>query len=207
MRLSCGSLTPTSSFAPRRSSWFHRCALESVVPVALLLAAQTSAAQPNGDAAKQARLIPATAPEILRAVRTSGSRVVLVNVWATWCLPCRKEFPDLVRLARNYAKRGLKVIFVSGDFDDERSQVVEFLTAHGVRSDSYLKAGKDEEFIDAFDPEWSGALPATFIYDATGSLRHAILESTSYERLENLVLALLDEDTPTVPGPQRGEAK
>jgi thiol-disulfide isomerase/thioredoxin len=174
------------------------------IAAAILIATPASAAPPNGDAAKQVHLMPATAPEILRAVRASDSRVVLVNVWATWCMPCRKEFPDLVRLSRNYAKRGLEVIFVSGDFDDQRSQVVEFLAAHGVRGDTYLKAGKDQEFIDTFDPDWSGALPATFIYDGTGSLRRAILESTSYERLEKLVVALLDEDKPPVSNPQQG---
>lgn len=140
-------------------------------------------------------------------MRTSDSRAVLVNVWATWCLPCRKEFPDLVRLGRDYAKQGLKVIFVSGDFDDQRSQVIEFLAAHGVQGDTYLKTGKDEEFIDAFDPDWSGALPATFLYDGAGSLQHAILESASYERLEKLVVALLDRDTPAEPDPRQGEAK
>jgi thiol-disulfide isomerase/thioredoxin len=153
-------------------------------------------ATPLGVGAEQLHLIPATAPEILGVARASTSRAVLVNVWATWCLPCRKEFPDLVRLARDYAKTGLKVIFVSGDFAGERSQVEEFLAANGVTGDTYLKTGKDEEFIDAFDPAWSGALPATFIYDGTGSLRHSILESASYERLEKLIAPLLDGKEP-----------
>ncbi|HXM77534.1 MAG TPA: TlpA disulfide reductase family protein, partial [Thermoanaerobaculia bacterium] len=37
-------------------------------------------------------------------------RVVLVNFWATWCVPCREEFPDLVRLQRDLAPRGLRVL-------------------------------------------------------------------------------------------------
>jgi thiol-disulfide isomerase/thioredoxin len=156
--------------------------------------------------AGQVRLVHASAPEILRAVRASGGRAVLVNVWATWCLPCRKEFPDLVRLGTNYANRGLKVLFVSGDFESERSQVIEFLASHGVQGEAYLKAGKDEEFIDAFDPDWSGALPATFLYDGTGSLRHSILESTSYDRLEKLIVLLLDERELTKSAP-KGETK
>jgi thiol-disulfide isomerase/thioredoxin len=158
-----------------------------------LFATHASAAPPNGDAAKQVRLTPATAPEILRAVRASDGNAVLVNVWATWCLPCRKEFPDLVRLGKDYADRGLKVVFVSGDFDGQQTQVIEFLAAHGVMGETYLKAGKDGEFIDAFDRNWSGALPATFLYDGTGALRHSVLEAASYEQLEKLIVALLNE--------------
>jgi thiol-disulfide isomerase/thioredoxin len=146
---------------------------------------------------EQPRLIAATAPEILRAVRSSASRAVLVNVWATWCIPCRKEFPDLVRLSKRYADRDLEVFFVSGDFADERSQVIEFLAQHGVVGDTYLKVGKDEEFIDAFDPEWSGALPATFLYDEIGSLRHSVLGSAPYEQLDKLIVALLKENEAT----------
>jgi len=151
----------------------------------------------DGDASPsvdRVQLIPATAPDILRAVRAANSKVVLVNVWATWCLPCRKEFPDLVRLGKDYASRGLKVVFVSGDFGDARDQVLEFLAAHGVEGRTFLKAGKDEAFINAFNPDWSGALPATFLYDRTGTLQHSILESTTYEELEKRVVAMLGAD-------------
>ena len=47
------------------------------------------------------------------------------------------------------------------------------------------------EFIDAFDPKWSGALPATFIYDGTGTLRHSILGAATYEQFEKQILPLL----------------
>ena len=150
--------------------------------------------EPTPKSADAVELTAATAREILDAVRVSDSGVVLVNVWATWCLPCRKEFPDLVRLGRDYASRGLKVIFVSGDFETEKTQVVDFLSANGVSGNTYLKAGKDEEFIDAFDPAWSGALPATFLFDRSGTRQHSILESTTYEQLEKQVIAMLAEE-------------
>jgi thiol-disulfide isomerase/thioredoxin len=129
-------------------------------------------------------LRPATAADILKAVRAPGARAVLVNVWATWCIPCREELPDLLRLRRDYAPKGLRVILVSGDFSSDAEQAAGFLGQLGVDFPTYLKQGTDMEFIDAFDHKWSGALPATFIYDAAGHQKGAIHGIATYAQLE-----------------------
>jgi thiol-disulfide isomerase/thioredoxin len=136
-------------------------------------------------------LVPATAGDVLQAVRAPGARAVLVNVWATWCIPCREEMPDLLRLRRAYADRGLRVVLVSGDFASDAEQATAFLGEQGVDFPTYLKKGSDMEFIDAFDPRWSGALPATFIYDDAGRLRHAIYGKGSYRKFEEKVRDVL----------------
>jgi peroxiredoxin len=56
---------------------------------------------------------------------------------------------------------------------------------------SYVKKGADLSFIDAFHKQWSGALPATFIYDRKGNLRSFWEGITSYEELETTVSGLL----------------
>lgn len=134
---------------------------------------------------------PVTAAELLAAVRAADAKAVLVNVWATWCIPCREEFPDLLRLRRAYAGQGLKVLFVSGDFSTERAAAAAFLTEQGVDFPTYIKTGDDMQFIDAFDPQWSGALPATFIYDRTGTRRHALLGKSTYAQFEEKVRDVL----------------
>jgi thiol-disulfide isomerase/thioredoxin len=137
-------------------------------------------------------VVPATGQEILRRVGEPGANVVLVNVWATWCVPCMEEFPHLVRLRRAYAERGLRVILVSGDFAGELPRVRMFLATQGVDFVSYIKSGDDMEFINALSPRWSGALPATFIYDGGGSLRQMWESQASYERFERGVLEVLN---------------
>lgn len=126
----------------------------------------------SGGSTPEPPLVPATAGQVLEAVRRPGARAVLLNVWATWCVPCVEEFPDLVRLQREYGPRGLRLVLVSMDFGLEREERVrEFLKRHGVDFESYLKAGDDMEFIDQLEPRWSGALPATLLYDGRGVLR------------------------------------
>jgi len=138
-------------------------------------------------------LRPASAGELLEIIERSAADVVLVNVWATWCLPCREEFPDIVRLRRAYEGRGLEVVFVSGDLEADISQVQGFLAEQGVDFPSYLKVGKDMEFIDTFYPEWSGLLPATFIYDAQRAVQHFWEGEASYEVFESRVLDVLNQ--------------
>lgn len=136
---------------------------------------------------------PATGEQILDAVRAANNKVVVVNVWATWCIPCREEFPDLLRLRRDYQDRGVKLLLVSGDFAGEREQATAFLSEQGVDFPTYIKTGDDMQFINTFDPKWSGALPATFIYDGQGRLRHALLGKSSYAQFEAKVLDVLQQ--------------
>ena len=136
-------------------------------------------------------VVPTTGEGILQAVRDLDANVVLLNVWATWCRPCREEFPDILRLQREYQDEGLKVILVSGDFDTEIREVIAFLAGQGVDFPSYIKAGSDMDFINAINPEWSGALPATFIYDADGTMRHFWEGKVSYVKFEQSILEVL----------------
>jgi thiol-disulfide isomerase/thioredoxin len=162
--------------------------------VALLLA---SALARQGVEAGPPPLVAAGAHEILEAVRRPGAEVTVVNVWATWCLPCREEFPDLMRLNDRFGPRGLRLILVAADFADDRERAVgEFLAGHDVDFTSYLKTGDDMQFIDTIEPRWSGALPATFVYDAGGTLRYFQEGRASYRTLKRQVRSILEGKNP-----------
>lgn len=100
------------------------------------------------------------------------ANVTVVNFWATWCGPCREEFPDFVQLDRDYEEQGVDVLFVSMDFPDEQEAILDFLNQQGWEQPSYLRIGKDNAFIKAMHEDWTGVLPATFVYTQGGTLVH-----------------------------------
>jgi thiol-disulfide isomerase/thioredoxin len=130
---------------------------------------------------RESQIVPVSAVQVREVVAAARGDVVLLNVWATWCNPCREEFPHLVRLQRELASQGFSLVLVSADFDSQLPKVSEFLDGHGVDFRTYRKVGSDAEFIDGIDPRWSGALPATFLYDRGGTLRDFWEGELSYE--------------------------
>jgi thiol-disulfide isomerase/thioredoxin len=139
------------------------------------------------------RVTPVTAADIQRAVREPGAKAVLVNLWASWCGPCREEFPGLVRVARKYQGQGLKVILVSADDDKDMAAVKKFLADEGVDFPAYIKAEKDQPFIDGLDKRWTGALPATFLYDGSGKLRDSWEGGVTFNVFEQKVVEVLSK--------------
>jgi thiol-disulfide isomerase/thioredoxin len=140
---------------------------------------------------------PADADAVLAEVRKPGAAAVLVNVWATWCLPCREEFPDLMRVSRELSARGLRLVLVSADLPDAGAEVVQFLTEQGVDFPTLIKAGKDDPFVNALGREWTGAIPATFVYDAHGKLVRFWEGKADYETIKKRALKALEiKETP-----------
>jgi thiol-disulfide isomerase/thioredoxin len=113
-------------------------------------------------------LEPVTAEQIHERIREPGARATLVNVWASWCGPCREEFPSIVALADRDRSRGLRVLFVSADYDEQAPETRAFLASHHTPGPWLVKAEKDQPFIDGLDQRWSGALPVTIVYDPAG---------------------------------------
>ena len=133
-----------------------------------------------------------THSDALSVVKQSGARLTVVNFWATWCVPCVEEFPSFVKLDERLDDRGVDVMFISTDFPNQKQKVVEFLAEQGVTGTSYLKTGKTTPFVNAFSTEWSGAVPATFIYDSEGTLLDFWEGKVSYDQLRERVTDQLE---------------
>ncbi|MDT5293260.1 MAG: hypothetical protein QOJ76_140 [Acidobacteriota bacterium] len=146
------------------------------IPVAPKPVAQKPAAQPSGIVAAAKPKVTEINDAELKALLGAGDareRPLLVNFWATWCGPCREEFPDLVKIRGQYATDKLDFVIISLDDPSDISKVVpDFLNeVRATALPAYLlHADDDGAAINLVDVYWRGELPATFLYDRAGRL-------------------------------------
>jgi len=142
--------------------------------------AQKPSAKPGAGEAKppvvaqpKVTVIDETELKSLLGAGAGRVRPLLVNFWATWCVPCREEFPDLVKIRRQYAADRLDFVLVSLDDPSDLDKAVpEFLSeVRATALPAYLLHATDDSVaINLVDPTWSGELPATFLYDRSGAV-------------------------------------
>ena len=109
-----------------------------------------------------------------RTVAAHRGQPVVVTLWATWCEPCVKEFPELAALARE--RKDVAFVSVSIDEPVDRKAVETFVSQRRPPFPVYVRAaGPDQAFIDGVDKDWSGVVPATLVYDREGR-RVALLQ-------------------------------
>src|SRR5262245_32467919 len=148
------------------------------------------------EAAGPVQVEVAELPAIMAAVKAPGAAAVLVNVWATWCEPCREEMPDLMRFYRDHRAQGLRLVLISADDEDQREQVARVLAGLGYAELAFIKRGDDMKFIHAFEPILKGSFPATFLSDGRGVRTRSWLGSVTYGELCAGVAGLLPADKP-----------
>ena len=154
------------------------------LPVAMVLAA--------GLLPAQSKLTPLNEASFAKMIATHKGKIVLVDFWATWCVPCRAEMPQLVKLSEKLRARGLDFITVSADEPDKEPAAFKVLMQNAVAAPFYLKkAGDDDKFYDLIDPQWSGEIPAMFIYDRAGKRVRSFLGETPVKDIEAAIQKLL----------------
>jgi thiol-disulfide isomerase/thioredoxin len=133
-------------------------------------------------------LVPINESGFQKLVDSHKGKVVLYDFWATWCAPCRAEFPQLVLLEDKLRSQGLQVITISADDQEHRAAADKFIQMFRVEGPAYRKqADDDDHFINAIDPKWSGALPALFLYDRAGHKVRSFIGETDMAALEKAV--------------------
>jgi cytochrome c biogenesis protein CcmG, thiol:disulfide interchange protein DsbE len=151
---------------------------------ALFLAALASAAacadsEKGADSAADARgLVGNPAPDFEAKVVTGSKetislkdlqgQVVLLDFWGTFCEPCKKSFPKLEELNRKYAKKGLRVIGISEDEDDDKDKIPGFADTYGAKFS--LAWDGDKAIARHYKPE---TMPSSFVIDKNGIVRFA----------------------------------
>jgi thiol-disulfide isomerase/thioredoxin len=128
-----------------------------------------------------------------KAATSQKGKVVVVNVWATWCGPCVEEFPLFVKLSNDYKTKGLVVIGASLDEPEDRSKVATFIGKTKTTFPMYMRTTRTlEEFIQPLDKKWGGTAPTTYVFNKTGKLVGApITGPVTYEKMVKMVQPLL----------------
>jgi|SRR5215510_10534085 len=123
-----------------------------------------------------------------RELAALRGKVLVVDFWATWCLPCISEIPMFNELNRDYKARGVEVIAVSLDAEGA-AKVRPFLKSHPM---DYRQTIGDPSFAAAFDVSDS-SLPVTLLIDKRGAVRFRKVGRTTKDVLEEELNKLLNE--------------
>jgi len=145
---------------------------------------------------KPVKISPAT-PDDLKALRKNGTgKLLLVDFWATWCGPCRKELPEFETMFRMYGHRAFDLVTVSINYPDEKPGVEKALNSEHATSTNLILASTDiYSQLAAFDPDWNGAVPYTVLIRPDGTIAYKV-QSANVDplRLKRLIIANLADD-------------
>ena len=120
-------------------------------------------------------------------------KALVVNFWATWCEPCREEYPMIVELAKEFKPQGVEVVGVDMDDDSDMNLVRRFIIRMQPTFPNYRqKTGIDlDKFYDGVNPRWKGTMPQTMFYGKDGNVVGFFLGSRPKEQFEQAFRATL----------------
>jgi thiol-disulfide isomerase/thioredoxin len=113
-------------------------------------------------------------------------KVVLIDIWATWCQPCKKEMPGYQKLLDRYGSRGFAVVGLKSDLMMDTENPIKFAKEIGVH---YPLAVASEAIVQKFGG--IEGLPTTMIYDRRGILRQKVIGFEYTETFESALKPLL----------------
>ena len=163
--------------------------------VALLLCIATAAsAQRRGSTPRAAgpKVTVVNLAGLKKIIKPHG-KPLLINFWATWCDPCREEFPDLVKLDEQY-KGKIDFITISIDYLSElKRDVPKFLSEMKATMPAYLLHVPDENVaISLLANDWNGSLPMTFLFKGDGSKAYSKMGKVKIPALEAEIKKLIE---------------
>lgn len=141
--------------------------------------------------------LKAVSADDLKALRkNSTGQLLLVDFWATWCGPCRKELPEFETMFRMYGRRPFDLVTVSINYPDEKPGVLKALTAEHATSTNLIMGGTDiYGLLAAFDPAWEASVPYTLLIRPDGEVVYKVEgQATDPLELKRKIIANLEDD-------------
>ena len=164
--------------------------IRTAIAAAMLLAAGSALAAPQVKAPRDPEMI--NIQGFQKILEQNRGKALLVNFWATWCEPCRDEYPMLNELAKQYGPKGLEVVGVSMDDDGDLILMRRFLARYKPIFPNYRKtAGAEAEFRQSVLAGWTGTMPVSVFYAKDGRQVGHFIGEKSREQYEEAIRGLL----------------
>jgi thiol-disulfide isomerase/thioredoxin len=142
-----------------------------------------------------ANLSPVDDKAVKSMIDNDKGKVVLVNFFASWCAPCHKEFPDIVKLYDKYKDQGLDVIAISMNDVTEKPDMEAFIKETKPPFTVYLTSSTEDSAYKAYYDVWNtqdgDTLPMSMIFDRSGKLQHYYPKERNYTQMEQDITPLL----------------
>jgi thiol-disulfide isomerase/thioredoxin len=146
------------------------------------------------EAAGEVKLVLKDYDALQALIASKKGKVVVVDVWSTYCDPCMKEFPGLVGLHKKYGLEKVACISMCTNYsgigkpEDELAEPLKFLQKQGATFDNLLSTDADEALYKKLK---IGSVPCIFVYDADGKLAKLFDKETTYAEVEKVVTPLV----------------
>jgi thiol-disulfide isomerase/thioredoxin len=137
-----------------------------------------------------------SADQLTKLRQNAGTdKLLLVNVWATWCGPCVKEFPDLETMVRMYANRPLTIVTLSINNPDEKPLVSAFLQKQHAFNKNYLFNSDDAaDAVKALGTGWKGGAPYTVLIGTKGEVLYKTQGEMNVLEVQRAILKNVADD-------------
>jgi len=135
--------------------------------------------------------------EVHALIAANKGKVVFLNFFATYCVPCHTEFPDIIKMAKKYQNAGVQVVEISmNDNSDpsDKGAMLKWLGETNPPFPVYIASSLDDDFYKGISPQWAKdgeGLPMTMIFDRDGKMVHYYQKALTMADMERDVTPLL----------------
>ena len=126
--------------------------------------------------------------ELASLVANKTEKFRLINIWATWCVPCIEELPAFVEMNRMYRKRSFEMVTVCADAIDTKDKALKILTDKNVSCQNVLfDASENQDVLfDTVDAKWEGGVPYTLLIAPGGEIvyrQHSAIDPAALKKI------------------------
>ena len=126
---------------------------------------------------------------VKKLLKNETDKLLLINVWATWCGPCVAEIPDFLKINQMYRHRDFEFVTISADKPDKKDKALTTLKRLHSATKNYIFDSDDVyKLIELIDPKWQGALPYTLLVEPNGKIIYQKQGAINPQQMKRLIV-------------------